>query len=203
MFLRFHAADEGREPVTEVETYFRSATTWRAEAEALRAILLDCGLGEALKWGKPTYIHAGGNIAQIQKMKTVVTLLFFKGALLDDDGTLEFPGENSRIGKRMRFKSLQDVTAQEASIRNHVVRAMKLEEEGTEVEPDRSLDLPEELAALLAEDPDVSAAFDALTPGRQRSWALHVGGAKKTETRQSRARSAAPRILDGKGFMDR
>ena len=189
--------------MNEGDRYFHDATRWREESEALRAILLDAGLGEALKWGKPTYTHAGGNIAQIQKMKAVMTLLFFKGALLDDDGTLEFPGENSRIGKRMRFQSVENVTAQETSVRKHVATAMKLEEDGIEVEPDRSLELPEELAALLADNEDLSTAFDALTPGRQRSWALHIGDAKKAETRQTRAQSAAPRILAGKGFMDR
>ena len=189
--------------MNEVDRYFQDATRWRDESEALRAILLDAGLGEALKWGKPTYTHAGGNICQIQKMKEVMTLLFFKGALLDNDGTLEFPGENSRIGKRMRFQSSDDVVSQEASVRKHVAKAKQLEEDGAEVEPDRALELPEELAALLADDEDLNAAFDALTPGRQRSWALHISGAKKTETRQARAQSAAPKILAGKGFMDR
>ncbi len=32
---------------------FSKATKWRAEGLALRKVLLECGLTEELKWGKP------------------------------------------------------------------------------------------------------------------------------------------------------
>ena len=39
----------------KVDALLREAGTWRAEFEALRAIVLDCGLTEEMKWGQPCY----------------------------------------------------------------------------------------------------------------------------------------------------
>jgi uncharacterized protein YdeI (YjbR/CyaY-like superfamily) len=54
----------------------------------------------------------------------------------------------------------------------------------------------------LARDPELSAAFDALTPGRQRAYLLHFAGAKQSATREARVEKCAPRILAGKGLLD-
>ena len=63
--------------------------------------------------------------------------------------------------------------------------------------------MPAELAEFLARDSVVQAAYDALTPGRKRSYILHIAGAKKSETRQARAERCKARILAGKGFNER
>ena len=55
----------------------------------------------------------------------------------------------------------------------------------------------------LKADPALSAAFDALTPGRRRGWVLHVLTARQPATRHARIDKAAPRILAGKGMHDR
>lgn len=59
------------------------------------------------------------------------------------------------------------------------------------------------LMAVLDADPELRGAFDRLTPGRRRSYCLHVGGAKKPATRASRAERCVPKILSGKGFSER
>ena len=187
----------------DLDARFHDAARWRDEALRLRAILLDCGLEEALRWGKPTYRHHGGNVAQIQRLNAALTLLFFKGALLDPDGTLEPPGEKSRVARRMRFTSLADVAAQETALRRHAARAMQLEDEGARVEPEADPDLPPELVARFDADAALAQAFDALTPGRQRGWALQIGGARQPATRASRIDKARPAILAGKGPHDR
>ncbi len=88
----------------------RFAELWRQEADELRGILLECGLVEEQKWGKPCYTDNGKNICIIQRFKDFLALLFFKGGLLKDPaGMLERPGPNSRVGYRMRFTSAQDV----------------------------------------------------------------------------------------------
>ena len=53
-------------------------------------------------------------------------------------------------------------------------------------EPDR-IDLGDEFDAALADDPEASARFAAMTPGRQRSIASYVTSAKRPETRLKRA----------------
>jgi len=41
----------------EITGYLKKTRRWRGETEALRAILLDCELTEALKRGKPCQMH--------------------------------------------------------------------------------------------------------------------------------------------------
>ena len=50
---------------------------------------------------------------------------------------------------------------------------------------------------------DVPAAFDALTPGRQREYNLYFSDAKQARTREARVEKHARKILDGKGLRDR
>ncbi len=63
--------------------------------------------------------------------------------------------------------------------------------------------IPEEFQTRLAEDPVLRAAFEALTPGRQRGYLLHFAGAKQAKTRVARIDKNRQRILDGKGLNDR
>ncbi len=65
------------------------------------------------------------------------------------------------------------------------------------------IDLPEELVGALEADPALAKAFAALTPGRQRSWALQIGTAKTAATRLARIAKARPGILGGKGATER
>ena len=72
-------------------------------------------------------------------------------------------------------------------------------------EPKRSATepVPDELVRLLSSQPELQAAFDALTPGRQRSHILHISGAKQAKTRAARAERCAAKIRSGKGFNER
>lgn len=188
----------------QVDDFLDRAERWQDEMTRLRRICLDAGLDESLKWRKPCYGRDGANIALIQPFKEFCALMFFKGALLDDpDGLLEKPGENTQAARRVRFESLDDVVGREAVLSGYLAHAIEVEESGREVEfADRPEPIPDELQAKLDRDPALLAAFDGLTPGRQRQYILHVSGAKQSKTRVSRVEKAIPRILDGKGLND-
>ncbi len=95
----------------DVDTYIVGSQMWPDEMTRLRSILLDSGLTEGIKWGKPCYSHEGSNIAIMQEMKDFLALMFFKGALLDDPaGVLQEQGPNSRSARRICFTSVDDVT---------------------------------------------------------------------------------------------
>jgi uncharacterized protein YdeI (YjbR/CyaY-like superfamily) len=66
----------------------------------------------------------------------------------------------------------------------------------------RRLVVVEELQNRLDHDPAFKAAFEALTPGRQREYNLYFSEAKQAKTRAARVEKHAQRILDGKGFRD-
>lgn len=65
------------------------------------------------------------------------------------------------------------------------------------------MDFAEELQNRLDSDPELAAAFAALTPGRQREYNFHIAEAKQAKTRESRIDKCVPKILAGKGLRDR
>jgi len=188
----------------KIDAYLKRAKQWRREMEALRAIALDCGLGEELKWGKPCYTFQRSNVAIIQGFRERCAFMFFKGALLKDtDGLLEPPGKNSHVARRMVFSSVDEVTAREKRIRDFIAQAIAAEESGRRVKVKKNPEpVPAELEAMFEEVPGLKQAFGALTPGRQRAYILHFSGAKRSTTRRSRIEKCISRILEGKGLND-
>ncbi len=188
----------------KVDAFIERATAWSAEMAALRSILLDAGLSESIKWGKPTFSADDANIAIFQPMKGFLSLMFFKGALVEDPaGVLRSQGENSRSALRLEFTSAAEIADQADIVRDLVASAIAVEAAGLSVGPAPELELVPELAERLAADPDLAAAFDGLTPGRQREYNLHIGDAKQAKTREARIDKVVPQILAGKGMRDR
>lgn len=193
-------------PNPEVDVYIDGLDRWQAETRALRSILLDCELDEELKWRQPCYTFQGGNVAIIQGFNAHCSLMFFKGALLEDPtGVLVPPGENSRAARRVELTSVAQIEELEPLLRRFVHDALAVERAGRKVEPPDpdDLELPEELEERLEGDPELAEAFQALTPGRQRGYVLHFSGAKQSRTRAARIERAVERILAGKGLHDR
>ncbi len=187
----------------QVSDYIARSTRWADEIRKLRSILLGSGLEEGLKWGKPCYMVEGRNVAIIQPFKDCCALMFFKGVLLKDThGRLRSQGPNSRSARRLEFGNEREIT--KAVVRDYVTQAIRIEREGVKVEhEDEAPELPEELRERLREDRALSKAFELLTPGRQRGYAIHIGNAKQSKTRVSRIEKCIPAILAGKGLHDR
>ncbi len=187
-----------------VDEFVNRASSWRTEIVKLRSILLECGLDEALKWGKPCYSFAGKNIAIIQPFKEHCALLFFKGALLEDvHGLLRSQGANTQAALRLEFRGEAEV--KKTVVKFYVGQAIAVEKAGRTVEfqEKRQPDLPAELTALLKKDKTLAKAFAALTPGRRRGYVLYFAAAKRSATRTARIEKCAPRILAGLGLHDR
>ncbi|MBL4926737.1 YdeI/OmpD-associated family protein [Fuscibacter oryzae] len=188
-----------------IDTFFAQAPVWQAELLLLRQIVLGCGLTEEWKWSSPVYTAQGGNVAILWGFKDRATLGFFKGVLLaDPEGILAPPGDNSRSARVVNFTSLAQIVALSPVLQDYLAQAIEVEKAGMKVDFAKDdLHMPEELAQTLATDAPLRAAFDALTPGRQRSWILHIGQAKAAATRLGRVEKARPAILAGKGLNDR
>ena len=188
----------------DVDAYIRRSEKWPDEMIGLRPILLNSGLTESIKWGKPCYSHKGKNIVIFQEMKDFLSLMFFKGALLNDsEGVLEEQGPNSRSARRIRFTSVEEVVRLNDTVKAYIGEAIDVEEAGLEVGPPPEPLLVAELSSRLNQDPKRKAAFEALTPGRQREYNLYFSSAKQAKTRAARVEKYADKIMDGKGFRDR
>jgi uncharacterized protein YdeI (YjbR/CyaY-like superfamily) len=188
----------------KVDKYLSTARNWLEEQRRLRAIILDCGLTEALKWGKPCYSYEGKNIVVIQGFKDYCALLFFKGFLLNDpEGILVKTGENTRVGRQVRFTDVRQIIKWKATLKAYIYEAVEVEKAG--LKGNLKMDLkpiPEEFQKKLAATPALKKAFDALTPGRQRAYIFYFSAPKLAKTRESRVEKCMRQILKGKGLND-
>lgn len=189
-----------------VDRFLSNAGIWQEEMEKLRMILLDCQLTEELKWGKPCYMFQDCNIAIIQGFKEYCALGFFKGALLNDaGGYLTGPGENSQAMRQFRFTGLGEIVKMETILKAYIYEAIAVEKAGLKVNFKKTHEhrIPEEFQKKSDEMPALKAAFNALTPGRQRAYLLYFTAPKQSKTRESRIEKCIPQILDGKGLNER
>jgi len=175
---------------------------WADPLVLLREIMLQSGLEEEAKWGQPTYTLKGKNVAMIYSFKDSCGISFFKGVLLQDDAKILVPaGSNSNVARLLKITSAAQVSELEPHIHAYIAEAIALEKSGAKVpKPTEREPMPETLAHWLENDPQLQTAWDLLTPGRQRSFILHVGSAKQEQTQLNRIEKCIPKIYAGKGF---
>lgn len=205
--------------ITEIEDYFSkgcgrcdrfatpdcSTKLWAAGLADLRRICLAAGLTETVKWGHPCYMHAGRNIAIIGAFRGDFRISFFDAALMrDPEGVLEKQGPNTRYADAIRFADNGRVLAMEGVIRSYLRESMGYAEAGIRPPKEASdIDLPDEMTEALDADPELAEAFHGLTPGRQKSYAINLNGAKTPATRVARIARFRDHILAGKGATER
>ena len=189
----------------KVGFYFSKAKKWQEELEKLRKIILDCGLTEELKWGVPSYTFQESNIVLIHVFKEYCALLFFKGALLNDaNGILIQQTKNVQAARQVRFTSVREIVEMKPILKAYIDEAIEVEKAGLKVNFKKASEflIPEEFQNKLDKIHALKAAFDALTPGRQRAYILYFSAPKQSKTRESRVEKCMQQILNGKGLND-
>jgi uncharacterized protein YdeI (YjbR/CyaY-like superfamily) len=178
---------------------------WEKEIVRMRQVLAGLPLKEERKWGKPTYTVDGKNVVIMQGFKDYFALGFFQGALLKDPKKMLVQLGKVQAGRVMKFSSAKDIAAKAATIKAYVREAIAVEKAGLRVEKRKTSDfpVPEELTERFRKDPRLKRAFEALTPGRQRSYLFHFAAAKQSATRAARIEKAVPAIFEGRGFLER
>tara|TARA_R110001592_G_scaffold40582_8_gene133147 strand:- start:4196 stop:4774 length:579 start_codon:yes stop_codon:yes gene_type:complete len=189
----------------EVNWFFDKDTQWKVEYNKLRSIVLNSGLTEELKWGVPCYTFQGNNIVLIHGFKEYCALLFHKGVLLKDtDDILIQQTENVQSARQIRFTNLQEIAEKEAALKTYIYEAIEVENAGLKVEMKATseFNMPEEFKEVLDKNKTLKAAFEELTPGRQRGYLLYFSQAKQAKTRIARIEKCTPKIFEGKGLND-
>jgi uncharacterized protein YdeI (YjbR/CyaY-like superfamily) len=162
-------------------------------------------LTEELKWGKPCYTIDGGNVLLIHGFKEYCAILFHKGALLKDPkGILVQQTENVQAARQIRFTDVKEIIKLNTVLKSYIRDAIEVEKAGLKVDFKKSTEfvVAEEFQSELDGDSALKAAFEALTPGRQKGYLLYFSGAKQSKTRVARVEKCVPRILDGLGLDD-
>ena len=181
------------------------AKKWQTEVGKLRQIALACDLTEETKWGKPCFTYQKKNVAIVIPLKDACALSFFKGALLTDPKhILQRIGEHTQAGRWIKFRSRREIAAMQPRVRQYLYEAIQVEKSEKKVilKKASAYAVPVELQARLDGAPELRAAFEALTPGRRKSYIFYVSSAKQTKTRAARAERCVPMILSGRGFNE-
>lgn len=190
--------------------FFTKPSNWQSEYQLLRSIAMEpisksFSLQEEVKWGNPCYTYQGANIVLIHGFKEYCALLFFKGALLNDDKKILIQQtENVQAARQMRFKNVQEIIKQKSTIKSFIKQAIEVEKAGLKVifKKPAEFKMAEEFKNALDQMPKLKMAFNALTPGRQRAYLLYFSSAKQVKTRADRVKKYIPQILAGKGLDD-
>lgn len=189
----------------KIEAFFERKRQWKEEYNALRAIIQQFDLEEDYKWMHPCYTLKNKNVVLIHGFKEYVALLFHKGALIEDTYQMLIQQtENVQAARQLRFKSLEEIQAQETQVKYYIEQAIAIEKAGKKVEMKKTeeYELPVELEDKFKEDPKFEVAFKSLTPGRQRQYIYTISQAKRSATRQERVEKYYPQIMAGKGLND-
>ncbi len=190
---------------SKVDAFLNRSTQWQEEFEQLRMIILECPLTEGLKWGVPCYSFQEKNIVLIHGFKEYCAVLFMKGALINDvHGVLIQQTENVQSARQIRFTNVKEIIKLKSVLKSYINEAIEIEKAGLKVSFKAATEYPvaEEFQQKLDELPALQAAFDALTPGRQRGYLLYFSAPKQSKTRASRVEKSMQQIMDGKGLND-
>lgn len=189
-----------------VDKFLDRVKTWKEEMTLLREFCLHCGLTEDFKWMHPCYNLNGKNIVLIHQFKEYCALLFHKGVLMkDSENLLIQQTENVQTARQLRFTNLKEISDLEKTVKAYIFEAIEIEKAGLKVTMKKTAEfnMSEELESKFKEDPKLKAAFEALTPGRQRGYLLHFYQPKQAATRVSRIEKNMTKIFAGKGFNER
>src|SRR5580765_577497 len=137
--------------------------------------------------------------------KSTSGLGFFQGALLTDPKKALVQLGQVHAGRVMKFTTAKDIAAKAATIKAYVREAIAVEKAGLRMTPKKTSDfpVPAELSERFRRDSRFKRAFEALTPGRQRSYLYHFAAAKQSATRVARIEKAIPVIFACRGFLER
>ncbi|MDF2629061.1 MAG: hypothetical protein K0R39_2892 [Symbiobacteriaceae bacterium] len=92
----------------------------------------------------------------------------------------------------------------ETILKEYILAAIEAEKAGLKVDYKKTTEypIPDEFQQKLDGFPALKAAFEALTPGRQRAYILYFSQPKQAKTRDARVDKCIPQILEGKGLDD-
>ncbi|MBA2685557.1 MAG: YdeI/OmpD-associated family protein [Gemmatimonadaceae bacterium] len=152
---------------------------------------------ETIKWSSPFFDYKGQMMCAVAAFKQHCALIFWKAPLIDG---IPANGDKSR-GSFGRITSLKELPTKKQFDR-WIKAAMKLNDAGVTVQRTRTkkpeAKVPKELAAALAKNKKVTAAFASFPPGQRREYCEWISEAKREETKVKRVTQAIEWIAEGK-----
>jgi hypothetical protein len=154
---------------------------------------------ETIKWGMPHFLHHDGILCGMAAFKAHCSFWFWKPA-----GVVPARADSGDegMGQFGRITKITDLPSKRA-LTSYIRAAMKQNEERT-AKPVRRVRTPKPPARVPADFQsalaarDTTAKFGALSPSSRREYVEWITGAKRSETRERRIRTAVEWIAEGK-----
>ena len=148
---------------------------------------------EAIKWGRPSFVHEGRILAVFGAFKAHASLTLWKMG--------EATGrEEDGMGQFGRLTSLADLP-DDAELIRLIRETASMRGSGSpkpKKPPRPELPVPQELATALAAAPKAQTIWDGFAPSHRREYSEWVSEAKRAETRAARVAQSLEWIAEGK-----
>lgn len=183
----------------------QSNEQWAKELALVASILSKAPLDKSIKWGAEVFTYGGKNVVSYGGFKNYFTIWFYNGVFLKDKYRVLVNAQEGKTKslRQWRFTSIKEVN--EKKILEYVSEAIEVEKKGLKIKPEKfkPADTPLLLTEAFKKDKSLKAAFDKLTPGKQKEYIVHLNEAKQEATKQSRLQKIIPMIKQGKGLNDK
>ena len=190
-----------------VDLYIVKKEQWAKELELLRETLICIGLEETLKWGAPVYVDNSKNVVGLAAFKNYVGLWFFQGVFLTDKHHVLFNAQEGKTiaMRQWRFSNFDEIAENLEWVEEYVQEATQNMREGKVMipAPKKPLVIPEELELEFAKNLELKQKFEELNLTRKREFVVHIAGAKRAQTKQTRLNKIIPMIFQGVGLGDK
>lgn len=188
----------------KISAYLEKHAQWRDFLEPARELMRGTEMEETVKWGVPTYTLNGKNIIGLAGFRNHCAIWFHNGVFLKDKEKQLVNAQEGTTKAQRQWRFEAGDRFPKRLVKSYVLEAMDNARSGKTIKPEKkTLLIPGELQTALEKNKRLQKAFAALTPGKQREYAGHIGSAKQEKTRLSRLDKATPQILEGLGLYDK
>ena len=152
---------------------------------------------ETIKWGMPTFMHAGKNLCGMAAFKQHGSF-----GLSKHDLVLGADSPRDGMGSYGKMASLKDLPPKKTLLA-HIRKAAKLNEDGVKAPAQRKSakpfpQAPDDLVAALRKNKAAQATYEAFPPSCKREYVEWITEAKREETRAKRLAQAVEWMAEGK-----
>lgn len=188
-----------------VEEYLENNEQWLSKMQEIRSLMLSTNLEECIKWGIPCYTFNNKNVVGFAAFKEHLAIWFYQGVFLKDEaGILINAQEGVTKGMRqIRFKAGDRIN--KALLTKYIREAIENQNNGLEIkiERNKTFEIPVILSDQFEKEKALKEAFERLTFGKQKEFALYVNEAKQYTTQIKRIDKIRPLVMQGVGLNDK
>ena len=178
---------------------------WKEELEAIAGIIRKAPLETAIKWGAEVFTYEGKNVVSYGGFKNFFSIWFYNGVFLEDKYKVLVTASEGKTKslRQWRFTAMEEID--EKKILAYIREAIEVEKKGLKIEPAKFkvIDTPEPLEQALKADHSLKAAFEQLSPGKQKEYMVYINEAKQEATKMKRVEKIRPMIMNGTGLNDK